>query len=331
MGSLKGRRVQVAGDPMSPSATRLAPLVAAFAVGLLNALQSRMNGGLATEWGSPVMAGVWSFGTGLIALTVLVLVRPSLRLGVLEVGRALRASRLRWWQLVGGLCGGTFVIAQSATVPVIGVAAFAIGVVAGQATNSLVVDRFGLGPRGVIPVTPQRLTAAIVAVVAVAVAVSGRLSAPEGIPVLPVLAAFGAGLLTAVQQALNGRVAQQSGSAISATWVNFLLGLALLVAVLGTAVAVGRVDVGPLDRASPWFYASGVVGVTFIALAAWAVPRIGVLITALLAVAGQLTSALILDLVLPTEGTAVSTGLVVGVALAFIAVLIGARRWAGSR
>ena len=48
MGSLKGRRVQVAGDPLSPSATRLAPVVAAFAVGLLNALQSRMNGGLAT-------------------------------------------------------------------------------------------------------------------------------------------------------------------------------------------------------------------------------------------------------------------------------------------
>jgi transporter family-2 protein len=56
-----------------------------------------------------------------------------------------------------------------------------------------------------------------------------------------------------------------------------------------------------------------------------------VLITALLAVAGQLTSALLLDLLLPTGGTTVSTGLVVGVALAFIAVLIGARRWAGSR
>ena len=87
----EGRRVHLSGDPVSPSITRLSPYVAAFVVGLLNALQSRMNGGLATEWGSPVMAGVWSFGTGLIALTVLVLVRPSLRLGVLEVGRALRA------------------------------------------------------------------------------------------------------------------------------------------------------------------------------------------------------------------------------------------------
>ena len=64
---------------------------------------------------------------------------------------------------------------------------------------------------------------------------------------------------------------------------------------------------------------------TFIALAAWAVPRIGVLITALLAVAGQLTSALILDLVLPTEGSTVSPGLVAGLLLAFLAVWLGMR------
>lgn len=303
----------------------VAPYLAAFAVGLLNAIQSRMNGGLAAEWGSPVIAAVWSFGTGLIALSVAVAVMPSVRRGLREVIVALRTSRLKWWQLAGGLCGAVFVIAQSATVPVIGVAAFTVGVVAGQATNSLVVDRFGLGPRGVIPVTPQRCAAAIVAVVAVAVAVSGRWSAPEGIPVLPVLTAFGAGLFTAVQQALNGRVTQQSGSAISATWVNFLLGLTVLAAVLGTAVWAGRVDVGPLGGAAPWLYASGVVGVVFIALAAWAVPRIGVLVTALLAVAGQLTSALLLDLLLPTSGTAVTLGLVAGLALAFLAVWLGFR------
>jgi len=165
----------------------------------------------------------------------------------------------------------------------------------------------------------------IIAVVGVAVAVSGRWSAPEGVPVLAVVVAFGAGMLSAVQQALNGRVTQRSGSALSATWINFLLGLAILAVVLGTSVAVGRVDVDPIGGAAPWLYASGVVGVSFIALAAWAVPRIGVLVTALLAVAGQLTSALLLDLLLPTTGTAVSAGLVVGLVLAFLAVWLGFR------
>ncbi len=309
----------------SGSGPALTPYLAAFVVGLLNALQSRMNGGLSSEWDSPVMAGVWSFGTGLIVLTVLVLALPPVRRGVLQVGRGLRASRLRWWQLAGGLCGGLFVITQSAAVPIIGVAAFTIGVVAGQAANSLVVDRYGLGPRGVIAVTPQRLIAAIIAVIAVAVAVSGRWSTPDGIPVVPIAAAFGAGLLVAVQQALNGRVTQVSGSAISATWVNFLLGLLLLAVVLGSSAALGHVDIAPLSGVDAWYYASGVVGVTFIALAAWAVPRIGVLITALLAVAGQLTSALILDLVLPTEGSTVSPGLVAGLLLAFLAVWLGMR------
>lgn len=317
--------MSLSGTGSQGSPARVAPYVAAFVVGLLNALQSRMNGGLAAEWGSPVLAGAWSFGTGLVALTVLVVVLPSVRLGVLQVGSALRGSRLRWWQLAGGLCGGTFVIAQSATVPVIGVAAFTIGVVAGQATNSLVVDRYGLGPRGVIAVTPTRLLAAVVAVIAVAVAVSGRWATPDGIPVVPVAAAFGAGLLVAVQQALNGRVTQESGSAISATWVNFLLGLCLLLVVLGVAAVIDRVDIGSLGGADAWFYASGVIGVTFIALAAWAVPRIGVLVTALLAVSGQLTSALILDLALPTDGTTVSAGLIAGLVLAFVAVWLGLR------
>jgi hypothetical protein len=42
-------------------------------------------------------------------------------------------------------------------------------------------------------------------------------------------------------------------------------------------------------------------------------------------VAGQLTSALILDLVLPTEGSTVSPGLVAGLLLAFLAVWLGMR------
>ena len=316
--------VPVEGGNLVP-APGPAPYLAAFLVGLLNALQSRMNGGLAAEWGSPVTAGVWSFGTGFIALSVIAVAVPSVRRGLREVVLALRTSRLKWWQVAGGACGAVFVVSQSATVPVIGVAAFTVGVVAGQAANSLVVDRYGLGPRGVIPVTANRLIAAIIAVVGVAVAVSGRWSAPEGIPVLAVVVAFGAGMLSAVQQALNGRVTQRSGSALSATWINFLLGLAILAVVLGTSVAVGRVDVDPIGGAAPWLYASGVVGVSFIALAAWAVPRIGVLVTALLAVAGQLTSALLLDLLLPTTGTAVSAGLVVGLVLAFLAVWLGFR------
>jgi transporter family-2 protein len=285
-----------------------------------------MNGGLAAALDSPLEAGLYSFASGLIVLTILVLTLPKVRMGVRRVWDALRAVRLRWWQLVGGLCGATFVFAQSSVVPITGVAVFTVGVVAGQSSNSLLVDRLGLGPRGVIRITPNRLVAAGVAILAVVVAVSDRLTGDGGVPLIAVLVAVGAGGLVAIQQAYNGKVTVEAGSALSATWVNFLLGTAMLALLLGGAVGTGRVDPAPLAGADAWLYLGGLIGLAFIALAAWAVPLIGVLMTALLAVAGQLTSALILDAVLPAAGTTVGWHLVAGVSLAFAAALIGAWR-----
>ena len=307
----------------SPSRAHALSLGAAFAVGLLSALQSRMNGGLAEAWSDPIAAATFSFGTGLVALTLMVIsVRP-IRVGTIGVLRALRESRLHWWELAGGLCGATFVITQSSAVPLVGVAAFTVGVVAGQSASSLVVDRLGLGPRGAIPISASRLLAAGLAVSAVAIAVGGR-GASEMPSVLPVLAALGAGVLVAFQQAFNGRVTMEAGNAISATWVNFLLGTIMLSLLLGAMHGASLSRNISID-VEPWLLLGGIVGLVFIALAAWSVPRIGVLLTALLAVAGNLTSSLILDIVLPTTGSVVNATLVTGVVVAFAAAVVGAR------
>jgi len=307
----------------SPSRAHALSLGAAFSVGLLSALQSRMNGGLAEAWSNPIAAATFSFGTGLVALTLMVIVVRPIRVGTIGVLRALRESRLRWWELAGGLCGATFVITQSSVVPLVGVAAFTVGVVAGQTASSLVVDRLGLGPRGGIPISASRLVAAGLAVSAVAIAVGGR-AASEMPSVIPLLAALGAGVLVAFQQAFNGRVTMESGNAISATWVNFLLGTIMLSVLLGATHGASLSRNISMD-VEPWLLLGGIVGLVFIALAAWSVPRIGVLLTALLAVAGNLTSSLILDIVLPTTGTVVNVALVTGVAVAFAAVVVGAR------
>ncbi len=302
---------------------RMLPLGAAYAVGLLSALQSRMNGGLSEAWDDPLSATVFSFTTGLVGLTVLVLVVPAARRGVRSVPETLRTGRLRWWQFAGGVCGGIFVTTQSWVVPLAGVAAFSIAVVAGQTSNSLAVDRVGLGPRGPIAISGVRVAAAGLAVLAVAVAVAGRFS-DHAPPILPIVIALIAGTLVALQQALNGRVTVETGSAVSATWVNFLLGTTLVV-ILWVVAHAARGFTTTLTAVEPWLLLSGVVGLVFIALAAWSVPRIGVLLTSLLVVAGNLTAALVLDLVVPTSGTVVNPALIVGLVLAFAAVLLGAR------
>jgi bacterial/archaeal transporter family-2 protein len=295
----------------------------AFAVGALTALQSRINGELASVTSSGLQAALVSFGSGWILLTVLLVATPAVRRGLADVRGALRDGRLRWWQVIGGLLGGFFVAVQSTTVPIVGVAIFTVAVVAGQVTNSIVVDRVGLGPAGRQSVTPARVVAAMLALAAVAVAVSDRIGTGTGGSVLAVAFALLAGLAIAVQQAINGRVGAAARNAWSAAWLNFTLGTVMLGAVLGLAWGITDFDPGALPAGPWWIYLGGSIGVLFIAAAAWVVQRLGVLLFALLTITGQLTGALLLDLLAPAAGVTIHLTLVAGVVLAAIAVAVG--------
>jgi transporter family-2 protein len=279
-----------------------------------------MNGGLAALWGSPQQAALYSFGSGFVILCIIAIASPAVRGGLAQGWQALRSGSLRWWEAIGGFLGAIFVLTQSGVVPIIGVAAFTVGIVAGQTSNSLIVDRLGVSPRGRIPVSWQRVVAALVALVAVVLAVSGRLGQDDP-GVLPIAASFLAGVLIAFQQAINGRVMVESGRALSATWLNFALGTLLLATVFGIGVLMGQ-PVASVTGDNALLYFGGFIGLIFIALAAWSVTRVGVLVTSLLTIAGQLTAAVVLDLALPTAGGVVTVGLVAGVVLTFIAVLI---------
>lgn len=311
-------------------------LVLGGSIGAAVAVQARINGALGERLGDGVAAAVISFGTGLLVLAAVFAMSGRLRAGLGEVRRALRTGRLRWWQLLGGLCGAFFVACQGLTVAALGVTAFTVAVVAGQLTSSLAVDRLGVGPNGRTPVTVMRGAGAGLAVVAVILAAVGRhgdggaLSNPGmvgGGPklllvVLPVLAGFG----LAWQQAVNGRVGAVGGPP-SATLANFATGTAGLVLV--EAVAVIRSGWPTGFPAEPWLYLGGVIGVAFIALAVVVVRWIGVLLLGLTSVAGQLLMSVLLDVAVPT-GPGLSVTAVVGCALTFAAVILAARTPAGA-
>ena len=286
-------------------------------------MQSRINGELASITESGLQAALVSFGTGWILLTVILIASPGVRRGLVSVATALRSGSLRWWQVIGGLLGGFFVAVQSATVPLIGVAVFTVAVVAGQVSNSIVVDRLGLGPAGRQSVTPTRVISAILAVGAVVIAVSDRLGGGVEGSTLAVVAALVAGLAIAVQQAINGRVGATARNAWTAAWINFTLGTVMLGAVLGLAWGFTEFDPGSLPSGPWWLYLGGTIGVLFIAAAAWVVQRLGVLLFALLAITGQLTGALLLDWLAPAAGVTFHLTLVAGVLLAAVAVAVG--------
>ncbi|MGW6200116.1 DMT family transporter [Kribbella sp. NPDC055110] len=323
---------------MTTTATRPAPstrrhhvvgLTSAFGIGMLVAVQSRLNGELGGILGDGIAAALISFGSGLLILLVATALVPPVRRALAKVWWTIRRPMrgyggLRWWQCLGGLAGAFLVATQSITVSVIGVAVFLVAGVAGQAISSLVVDRLGFGPAGPQPLTAVRIVGALIALAAVGLAVSGQLSHPDGLmlAILPALAGVG----TAVQQGINGRVARAAApdayGAVAAGVVNFLVGFVALLIVFAVDLALRG---APRHLPSePWLYLGGSCGVIFISAAAAVVRVVGVFVLGLGTIAGQLIASLFIDVFLPVADKPITTPVVAGTLLALVAVVVAA-------
>ena len=309
-----------------PAPARLPAGVAlggAVVVGILTAIQARVNGQLGLRLDDGFVAAAISFGSGLIVLIVLSLALPAGRRGFRALATGIRSRTIPWWMLAGGAAGALTVATQGLAVAVIGVSLFTVGVVAGQTINGLVLDRAGYGPAGVVAVTMPRIAGGALALLAVGISLQGGVleRVPLWMLVLPILAGIG----IAWQQATNGRLRQRVGTPLTATLVNFIGGTAILVVAAGIHVAiVGAPHALPGDA---WLYLGGVVGVTYIFLSAALVVHTGVLLLGLGAVAGQLLTAFALDAIWPADaGPGWLTELVM-VLVALLSVVVAAAQW----
>lgn len=304
--------------------------VVAFVIGAIVAVQGRINGELGHITNDGVLAAVINFSVGLIGLSLFVFLRPAGRAGLRQLPSAVRSGTLPWWTLTGGLAGACFVSAQGVTVATLGVALFTIATVAGQTGLSLGVDHWGLGPSGVMEVSALRIVAAVLATVAVGVAAWGSgtdSDTGEAVVFLVGLAVF-AGAVVAFQAAFNGRVSVATGQPTVAGLVNFVVGLTALLLIFAIQRAV-RGDVFhalPDPTSRPWLYCGGLMGLIFVVGSAWAVRALGVLLLALLVIAGSLVGAVAVDLVAPTSGGHFSLNVVVGVVMTLVAVALASVR-----
>lgn len=308
-------------------------LALSFLVGVGVAVQAFYNGRLARELGSIELAGLANMVTGGAALAVLAVASGAVRRAVARVrdGRAHparghaepqlgRGGVLRWWMFVGGFSGALMVVSTAKAAPEVGVALMTVAVVCGQTGGSLAVDATGLSPSGRHGVSGGRLFGVGLAVAAVAVETLAARTEPRPW-LLAVLVVAGSAF--AVQQAINARLGRAVGEPLVAAVVNFAVGFLVLAAV--SLVVVGGGPPGGWS-APPLDWIGGLLGAAFVIVSAFVVPVIGVLRLTLAAVAGQSAGALLVDLVAPAPGEAVSVGTVVGVALALAAVAASAER-----
>lgn len=311
----------------------LAGLPLAVGSGLAIPVQGRINGALGARLGDGIAAAAVSFSTGLLVMIVISLVLPRGRAGLAGILPAVRKRAFPRIYVVAGAIGALFVFAQSFAVGILGVALFTVATVTGQTVSGLLVDRLGIGPAGKKSVTGIRIIGCVLTIAAVAWAVSPRFSGAEaggtdGGPsslLLPILLPVAAGFLMSFQQAMNGTATVHYGTPIAATLVNFVAGCI----VLWTALAVKLAVAGPANPLPSewWYYLGGPMGCVFIGLGALLVRGLGVLVTGLGMIAGQLLGSLALDLALPAPGTVVAPATVLGTLLTLAAIILATLPW----
>lgn len=319
----------------TPRLPLLAGLPMAVGAGLAIPVQGRINGALGARLDDGIAASVVSFSTGLVLMVLISLVLPKGRAGLARIVPAVRSRAFPPVYVLAGGIGALFVFAQSFTVGLLGVALFTVATVTGQTLSGLLVDRLGIGPAGKKPVTGIRIIGCVLTIAAVAWAVSPRFAAGSGSGtasdggpsalLLPLLLPVAAGFLMSFQQAMNGTATVHYGTPIAATLVNFVAGTVVLWTAWGIKVALA----GP---GSPlpgewWYYVGGPMGCVFIGLGALLVRSLGVLVTGLGMIAGQLLGSLGLDLLVPAPGTIVAPATVLGTILTLAAIVLATLPW----
>ncbi|HKX92783.1 MAG TPA: DMT family transporter [Sphingomicrobium sp.] len=110
---------------------------------------------------------------------------------------------------------------------------------------------------------------------------------------LPILLVFIAGAMVAIQAPTNAMLAKAGGSPVLAALISFAIGTAALLFVwIGSGNRPGTAAFAGL----PWYaWIGGLYGAVFVAVAAYAAPKIGVASLITIGIAGQIAMALWLD------------------------------------
>jgi len=291
----------------------------AVLIGVVVAIQARINGQLSVDLDNGLAAALVSFLTGLAIVSVLVFGFKREREALFRVFEAIKNKQLVTWELMGGVLGGFFVAAQSAVVPQIGVALFTIAVVAGQTISSLLVDKVGMTPSGKERITKPRIFGAVATLIAVAIAVFPDLTNSE-FRFLPLTFALIVGVFASFQQGMNGRVNVVGKRPLATAWLNFVSGTIVVVIALSVDLALGA-TIEPLPG-NFWVYTGGAAGLIFVAVSAYIIKHLGVLNFSILNIAGQLIGAILIDWLAPTKAGSLNGYLIFGTVMTIISIAV---------
>lgn len=310
---------------MSPTRSWLLGVLISVIVGGLVSVQSIANGTLKVRGDDPLLPSLVSFIIAGVIIAIIVFTRDAGRAHVRNYVSQLKSGDLPVIVLFAGVFGMVFSISQAMSVAIIGVAVFTVAVIAGQNIGGLGVDRLGIGGSGVHRLDALRITAAIIATIAVVVAVAGQMVDLDA-PIALVAFVVVGGVCVSVQLALSGRVTVAVADPFVASLNVFVAGIAGLILAIAVRSFWAAPGIGATVSAitdSPWLIVGGLCAALMMTGSAIAVPKVGVLVFTMATVIGQLLVALVIDAIVGTP-THPAT-MLIACALTVVSVIMAGR------
>ncbi len=295
-------------------------MFATVLAGMLSPMQSAVNGQLGKFLGDGNACAVISFASGLVVMFFIIIARKSTRDQFASIPKLIKNRTIPLWNWFAGLCGAMVVFSEGASASQLGVATFQTALISALILSGLLCDRFGIGVKEKKPFTLQRISGAILAIIATVFVVMPQWESPH-LLILAILP-FLAGLLAGWQPAGNSAVGEATGSMlVSITW-NFIVGFTVLATALVIRMALGYVS---FDLPTEWWmYLGGPLGLTSIALMALLVRGIGLLLLGVASTAGQLLGSVIIDIAIPALGNTVYLLTIIGTLFALAGAIVTA-------
>ena len=267
--------------------------------GLAQPTQTSINGIAGAKVKSPYIATEISFITALCILAVIdFAVEGGINIPFADV------AAYPIWIWFGGFCGVGIVCLSIICLPHVGSAMVVVMTSFGQIITSMIIDQLGLFRSPQIAMTITRLIGAIMVVAGVILASrepKNADSSRHGYPLRYLILSFIAGMLCAIQIAINGTLGGIVKSGWYGTTISMIVGLlgsSLLILVL--YVAKGRSGVftdGP-DVPFRWYtFTGGAFGVLIVGTNSITAPLIGAGMVSIMNLIGFMIGGLVIDAV----------------------------------
>jgi bacterial/archaeal transporter family-2 protein len=137
-----------------------------------------------------------------------------------------------------------------------------------------------------------------------------------------IVMALALGAVLPMQAAINARLAKTAGSPVMAAFISFAVGT---IALMFFLIIAGQFKLGFISAHSPWWiWTGGLLGTFFVAGIVVLLPRLGVVLSFSLVLAGQMFAAILIDQ-FGWMGLAIkeiSAGKIIGSVLLIIGVIL---------